>query len=72
MVYLVIDGEQVRSLRQEKGMSQRGLAEASGVSKKTVTDVEAGKVHPQPATARKIAAALGVDSRSLATVASRA
>src|SRR5829696_3518772 len=45
MVYLVMDGEQVRSLREEQGMSQRRLAEASGVSRKTLADVEAGKVN---------------------------
>jgi transcriptional regulator with XRE-family HTH domain len=72
MVYLVMDGEQVRSLRQEQGMSQRELAEASGVSKKTLANVEAGKVRPLPSTARKIGAALDVEPRSLATVASRA
>src|SRR5829696_7483596 len=71
MVYLV-DGEQVRSLREEKGMSQRQLAEASGVSKKTLANVEVGKVHPLPSTARKIAAALEVDPRGLPRVASRA
>ncbi len=72
MVYLAMDGEQVRSLREQKGMSQRRLAEASGVSKKTLANVEAGKVHTLPSTARKIGAALEVDPRSLATVASRA
>ena len=72
MVYLVMDSEQVRNLRGEKGMSQRQLAEASGVSKKTLANVEVGKVHPLPSTARKIAAALDVDPRSLARVASRA
>ena len=72
MVYLVMDSEQVRNLRREKGMSQRQLAEASGVSKKTLANVETGKVHPLPSTARKIGAALDVDPRSLATVAPRA
>ncbi len=72
MVYLAMDGEQVRSLREQKGMSGRRLAEASGVSKKTLANVEAGKVHTLPSTARKIGAALEVDPRSLATVASRA
>ena len=71
-MYLVMDSEQVRSLREQKGMSQRQLAEASGVSKKTLANVEAGKVRPLPSTARKIGAALEVDPRSLARVASRA
>ncbi len=72
MGYLVMDGERVRSLREERGMSQRQLAEASGVSKKTLTNVEASKVRVLPSTARKIGAALEVDPRSLARVASRA
>jgi transcriptional regulator with XRE-family HTH domain len=36
MVYLVMDAEQVRSLRKQKGMSQRRLAEVSGVPRKTL------------------------------------
>jgi DNA-binding XRE family transcriptional regulator len=66
MVYLVMDGEQVRELRQKKRMSQRQLAAEANVSKKTISDVEAGKVRPQVSTVRKIAAALQVDPRSLA------
>jgi transcriptional regulator with XRE-family HTH domain len=46
MVYLVMDGEQVRELRQKKRMSQRQLAAEANVSKKTISDVEAGKVRP--------------------------
>ena len=72
MVYLAMDGQQVQNLREQKGMSQRELAEVSGVSKKTLANVEAGKVHPLPSTDRKIGAALDVDPRSLARVASRA
>src|SRR5829696_2519908 len=72
MVYLVMDAEQVRSLREEQGVSQRQLAEVSGVARRTLANVEAGKAHTLPSTARKIGAALDVDPRSLATVASRA
>ena len=72
MVYLVMDGEQVRSLREEQGMSQRQLAEVSGVARRTLANVEAGTAHTLPSTARKIGAALDVNPRSLATVASRA
>ena len=71
-MYLAMDSAQVRSLRKEKGMSQRELAEVSGVSEKTVTNVESGKVHSRVSTGRKIGAALDVDVRSLATVAARA
>jgi transcriptional regulator with XRE-family HTH domain len=72
MVYLVMYGEQVRSLREQKGISQRELAEASGVSRKTLANVAASKVRALPSTARKIGVPLDVDPRSLATVASRA
>ena len=60
------------SLREQKGMSQRPLAEVSCVARRTLANVEAGKAHTLPSTARKIGAALDVDPRSLATVASRA
>jgi transcriptional regulator with XRE-family HTH domain len=53
-------------------MSQRKLAEASDVSKKTLANVEAGRGRALPSTTHKIGAALEVDPRSLATVASRA
>jgi transcriptional regulator with XRE-family HTH domain len=72
MVYLAMDSERIKELRREKGMSQRQLAEASGVSKRALTNAELGKTYAFPSTARKIGAALEVDPRSLATVASRA
>jgi DNA-binding XRE family transcriptional regulator len=71
-LYVVMNSERVRSLREQRGMSQRRLSEASGVSRRTLTSVEAGKVHTLPSTARKIGVALEVDPRSLARVASRA
>jgi DNA-binding XRE family transcriptional regulator len=71
-VYVVMDSARVRTLRKEKGMSQRELAEVSGVCKRTVRNVESGKVHSRRSTARKIGAVFGVDPRSLATVAHRA
>jgi transcriptional regulator with XRE-family HTH domain len=71
MVYLAMDGEQVRSLREQRGMSQRELAEAASVSKRTVTNVEAGKVYSQVSTARKIGAALDVNPRTFARAISR-
>ena len=72
MVLLVMDGEAVRSLREERRLSRRQLAEASGVSVKTLAHVELGKTRARLSTARKIGAALEVDPRSLATVAGRA
>jgi transcriptional regulator with XRE-family HTH domain len=72
MVLLVMDGEQVHSLRKARGLSRRQLAEASGVSAKTLENAELGKTHARPSTARKIGAALEDDPRSLARVAGRA
>jgi XRE family transcriptional regulator, fatty acid utilization regulator len=72
VVYVKIDGEQVRSLRKERGLSRQEFAEASGVGVSTLHNVETGKTYARPSTARKIADALGVDPRSLATVAPRA
>jgi transcriptional regulator with XRE-family HTH domain len=69
MVYLSADGERVRELRKEQGLSQREFAARAHVSRRTLQTIEAGKVHPQPETVRKIARALGVDPRILATVA---
>ena len=57
MVYLEMGAEQVRSLRKQKGMSQRRLAEASGVSRKTLVNTETGRTYTFPQTARKMAAA---------------
>ena len=43
-MYLVMDGEQNRNLREQKGISQRQLAEASDVSKKTLSNAQTGKM----------------------------
>ena len=40
-------GEKVKSLRKEKGLSQSGLAEAAGVSLRTIQSYEAGKSYPK-------------------------
>ncbi len=43
-ICLAMDGEQVSSVREQKGMSQRQLAEASDVSKKkTLANAQTGK-----------------------------
>jgi transcriptional regulator with XRE-family HTH domain len=72
MVYVVMNGEQVRSLRKERGFSREAFAKVSGVGVATLHNVETGKTYARPSTARKIADALDVDARSLATVAPRA
>jgi len=59
MGYVVMDSEQVRELRKQKGMSRRDLAGAAGVSAETARRVEL----EEPVTfrtGRAVASALGV------------
>jgi transcriptional regulator with XRE-family HTH domain len=67
-----MDGERVRSLREEKGLSKRGLAAAASVSEITLRTVE----REEPVyfrTGRAVADALGVEpSPSLGRVLARA
>jgi DNA-binding XRE family transcriptional regulator len=55
----------LRELRQERALSQRDLADAAGVSKTTIVNIEAGRYQPIPSTTRKLAKALGIDPREL-------
>ena len=48
-------------IRRLKGFTQQRLADAAGVSKVTVYEIETGRTVPQPETIRALAAALGVD-----------
>jgi transcriptional regulator with XRE-family HTH domain len=41
-VYGVMDGEKIRAMRQERGLSRGELAQAAGVSAETVARVERG------------------------------
>jgi transcriptional regulator with XRE-family HTH domain len=50
----------LRALRVRASLSQEELAELSGVSRTTITDLELGKRRPHPKTRRKLAEALGV------------
>lgn len=48
----------VRTLRQDRGMTQQALADALGVSRQTVHSIEAGKYDPSLPLAFKIAKVL--------------
>jgi len=63
MGYVVIDSEQVRSLREQKGMTRRNLAAEAGVSVSTARRVE-GEVPVTFRTDRAVAEALGVEPPS--------
>ena len=58
-MYVVMNRERVRSLREERGLSKRGLARAAGISAETARRVEL----EEPVTfrtRRAVAEALGV------------
>lgn len=64
-VFMVIElppdfGDRVRFLRTEKGLSQRELAELSGLGEATVGRAEAGKTATLLQTAHSIARGLGL------------
>jgi transcriptional regulator with XRE-family HTH domain len=52
-------GRRLKDLRNERGMSARALAEASGVSGGFLSQVENGRVMPSVGTLIKLATALG-------------
>ncbi|MDQ6973151.1 MAG: XRE family transcriptional regulator [Mariprofundaceae bacterium] len=49
----------IRFLREEQGLSQRGLAEAAGISAAALSQLEAGQSSPSVATLEKLADGLG-------------
>ena len=52
-------GNRLRELRAERDLTQAALAEAVGVSRKTINTVENGVFVPSTTLALKLAAALG-------------
>ena len=52
---------QIRLLRERRGFSQRELAEASGLSRNTLSLIERGQTSPTVSTLKRIALALKVD-----------
>lgn len=53
-------GEEVRRLREERGLSQRQLGELMGASQSVIARLEAGGVEPTIATLDRVANALNV------------
>jgi transcriptional regulator with XRE-family HTH domain len=48
-------------VRRERGLSQQGLADASGVNKATINQIERGRRSPNVETLEKLAEALSVE-----------
>src|SRR5512135_3756526 len=53
-------GVRLRELREERGMSMRSLAAASGLSANALSMIERGKASPSVSTLYKLAEALGI------------
>jgi transcriptional regulator with XRE-family HTH domain len=64
-------GAAIRKLREKGDLSQEALAEKAGLTGRTVSAIETGNANPTWATARDIAAALGVTLVELARLAER-
>ncbi len=53
-------GERLRLLRERRGLSQRALAQAAGMSANALSQIERGNVSPSVGTLNRLAAALNV------------
>lgn len=62
---LQVHGMKIKYLRNALGMSQEECCKKAGISRKTLSRLERD-CNARPATVRKLAAALGIDARSLA------
>lgn len=62
MVYV---GENLKRARLAKAWTQRQLVAASGVSQRTIVDLENDRAEPHPSTIGKLARALGVEPLEL-------
>ena len=58
-------GENIRRIRKEKRISQKGLGEMTGLSNDLINSYEHGVKKPKIETRRRIAEALGVDAETL-------
>jgi len=54
-------GNQIRMLRDQRRLSQQALAEASGISRNTLSLIERGQTSPTVSTLKGLAKALGVE-----------
>ena len=63
--YMEVDVTKMKSLREEKVLSQRELASMAGLTQMTVWRIENGYRDARPGTIRKLAVALGVEPKEL-------
>jgi transcriptional regulator with XRE-family HTH domain len=60
-----VDVTKMKTLREEKVLSQRELASIAGLTQMTVWRIENGYRDARPGTIRKLAVALGVEPKEL-------
>jgi ribosome-binding protein aMBF1 (putative translation factor) len=61
-----LDGDRVRTMREERWMSREELAAKAGIGLSTLRNIEVSFSGVRLSTARKLAKALGVPPKSLA------
>jgi transcriptional regulator with XRE-family HTH domain len=61
----------IRQLREKAGRTQEAVAQRAGIAIPTLSMIEGGNSNPTWATARDIAAALGVTMSELARLAEK-
>lgn len=61
----VVKLTRLRALRERKVLTQQELADKAGITRATLSRLEAGAENPYPSTIRKLAAALGVEPQAL-------
>jgi transcriptional regulator with XRE-family HTH domain len=62
-------GKAIRRLREERGITQEGLAHEAGSTVATISSIERGRSNPNWGTVESIAGALGVSIADLAKAA---
>jgi transcriptional regulator with XRE-family HTH domain len=65
METVVYIGDKLKLVRLRRAMTQRQLAEAAGLSHRTIVGLETNRTEPHPSTLGKLAEALNVDPREL-------
>jgi len=65
MALVVHIGDRLKEIRQRKLMSQRDLAEKSGISQNAIVQIENNRTEPHYRTLRKLIAALEVSPGDL-------
>lgn len=63
--WLVWISQQLKRLREDKGLTQEQLAQAAGLPQSHISRLEAGKHSPSNKTLNRLAKALGIDVGSL-------